>query len=42
MAAIIRHKKMGACLEEVHLFQDLLAGNYKKKLFYSTIANFLA
>lgn len=23
---------MGACLEEVHLFQDLLAGNYQKKL----------
>lgn len=35
MAAIIRQeKKMGACLEEVHLFQDLLAGNYQK-MYYS-------
>lgn len=25
---------MGACLEKVHLFQDLLAGNYQK-MYYS-------
>lgn len=34
---------MGACLEEVRLFQELVASNYQKTvLFYSTPVDFLA